>query len=80
MPFPEAVENVGRVKPGIVAERARNDLQGLSNSGDDQLFFPGNCAGVVPQILAQFHLNSSTTWGGGGGGGITMYTLQYPTR
>ena len=61
VPLPQAVENVSRVEASIVTQRAGYDLQRLSNGGNDQLLLSGNSAGIVPQVLAQFHLNSPTT-------------------
>ena len=56
------VEDVGGVKAGVVAELARNDLEGLRHRADQQLLLARDGARVVAQELAQLHLNRTAAW------------------
>ena len=55
------VQDVGGVEAGVVAQLPGDDLQGLGVRSDQQLLFPGDGPGVIPQVLGQLHLNGSST-------------------
>lgn len=52
----QLVEDVGGVEAGVVAQLPGDDLQGLGVRSDQQLLFPGDSPGVIPQVLGQLHL------------------------
>lgn len=55
------VQDVGGVKAGVVTQLSGDDLQGLGIRSNQQLLFSRNGPGVIPQVLGQFHLYSSST-------------------
>eukprot|EP00047_Mylnosiga_fluctuans_P001742 m.221713 g.221713 ORF g.221713 m.221713 type:complete len:557 (-) comp10637_c0_seq1:26-1696(-) len=57
----QAVQHVGRVQAGIVAQLARDHLERLGVRADQQLLLAGNCTGIRPQELAELHLNGTAT-------------------
>lgn len=57
----QLVQDVGRIEAGIVAQLTRDDLEGLGDRSNQQLFLASNGPGVVAQHLGQFHLNGTTT-------------------
>lgn len=57
----QLVENIGAIKAGIFAQLLRNDFKRASKGPNEQLFLAGDGARVFTQVLAQLHLNGSTT-------------------
>lgn len=55
------VQNVGGVKAGVVAQLPGDDFQGLGVCSDQQLLFPRDGPGIIPQVLGQLHLYGSST-------------------
>lgn len=55
------VQNIGGIKSSIVTQLPWDDLQGLSNSANEQLLLASNRPRVVPQHFGELHLDSTTT-------------------
>ena len=54
---PEAVEDVGSVETGIVAQLAGDDFEGFGEGFDDGLLFVGDVfVGVFMEVGGYFHL------------------------
>ena len=57
----QSVEHIGGVKPSIVTQLSRDDLQRLGNCSNNQLLLARHRTRVVSQVLAQLNLNCTTT-------------------
>lgn len=55
------VQNVCGIKAGVVTQLSGDDLQGLGVRSDQQLLFSRDGPGIIPQVLRQLHLHSSST-------------------
>ncbi len=49
MLLPQLVQNISSIKPSIVAQLARNDLQRLGVRIDEKLRLASNSSGMIPQ-------------------------------
>ncbi len=49
MLLPQLVQNISSIKPSIVAQLARNDLQRLGIRIDEKLRLASNSSGMIPQ-------------------------------
>lgn len=61
MSLSKLVQDVGCIESGVVAQLSRNHFERLRHATDEQLLLTSNGTRVVPQVLAQLHLNCSTT-------------------
>ena len=57
----QLVQNIRGVEAGVVAQLSGNDLKSASHGSDEKLFFAGDRARVVTQVLAHFHLDRAAT-------------------
>lgn len=55
------VQDVCCVKAGVVTQLSGDDLQGLGVRSNQQLLFSRDGPGIIPQVLGQLHLHSSST-------------------
>lgn len=57
----QLVEQISGIKTGVVGKLAGDDLKSLGKGADQKLLFSGNCASVIAQVFANFHLDGTTT-------------------
>merc|ERR1719277_1316149 len=57
----QLVEDIGGIKASVVAELPGDHLKGLGHGANDQLLLATDGAAVVSEILAQLHVNSSSS-------------------
>ena len=59
--MPQLVQNISSIKPSIVAQLARNDLQRLGIRIDEKLRLASNSSGMIPQEPASSRMYQSMT-------------------
>ena len=55
------VQNIGRIKAGIVAKLARNHFESLCDGANEHLLLASDRAWGVAQVLRKFHFDGSAT-------------------
>lgn len=66
MLLPELVEQVGGVKPGVVAQLPGDRLERARRGRQQQLLLAHHRLGVFAQVLGQFHVDRAAACGGRG--------------
>lgn len=61
MPSPELVEDIGCIETSIITQLPGDDLQGLCIGSNEQLLLAWDGSGIIPQVLGQFHLYSTSS-------------------
>lgn len=57
----KTVKHVDAIKSGVISDVPRNGLETFSESIDDNLVLAGDVSSISPEVLANLHLNSSSS-------------------